>query len=144
MTISEEMINHVYNTDSPLDTTDPGVNAVELAMEYNIQLGDISEAEDEPGQISAENLAPNSPSPSSSHPHTSPKGKEKAVESTLSNREAENAPGITEEEEDQEEEDKEQGKDKDKEEDIHPNAREPANDAVRTLEAQVLEHQSHR
>ena len=49
MTISEDTINRVCNTASPPDLTDPSVNSVELAMEYSIQEGDISEAEDQPG-----------------------------------------------------------------------------------------------
>ena len=157
MAISEDTINRVCNTASPPDLIDPSVNAVELAMEYSIQEGDISEAEDQPGQKSTAQSAPdslsNSPSNSSLHLQLSLKGKEKAVEDDQEEEgenddnddeadEADKADKADEADEaDEQEEDRENNNE---EKDTHPNAREPANDAVRTLEAQVLEHQSHR
>ena len=50
MTISEDTINYIYNIALSPDLTNPNINAVELAIEYNIQEGDINEAEDQPGQ----------------------------------------------------------------------------------------------
>ena len=49
-----------------------------------------------------------------------------------------------EEEKEAEKEDEEEIKEAEKEEETHPNAQQPANDAVRTLDAQILKHQGHR
>ena len=103
-----------------------------------------------------------SPAVSPSRTYTSsPKGKGKAVEMTLSEEETENDPEAAaaeeegEKDQDQSEAEIEEGEadegdddedddEEDKEEKLPLNAREPANETVRALDAQVLKHQSHQ
>ena len=170
MAVSEDAINRICSSDTSPDPDEPDIGAVELALEYNIKEADEAEDDKDDNESGPQRSAdPHSsfhlPSHSFLHslflsPHSplSPKGKEKAVEMTLSDQEAENDPeaAAAEEEEaeesgresesredsseDENQEDKED--DSDCEKDIHPNAREPANDTIRTLDAQILKHQA--
>ena len=142
MAVSEEMINRVCNIDNP-NINEPGVGTVELALEMNIkevQIGaDDDKSENETERQRLANRSPiylptQLPSRASSllRAHiSSPKGKEKAVEVTLSEEEVEDDPeAAAEERENDEDEDNGDDNKEAEEEDIHPNAREPVNDAV--------------
>ena len=156
MAVSEETINRVCSIDKP-DINESGVGAVELALEMNIkevQIGaDDNESENEPEYQRSADRSPiyspiRSPSRASSPsraPISSPKGKEKVVEVTLSEEEAENEPEAAAEEHknDEDKDDSDNNKEAEKE-GMHPNAREPVNDAVRNLDNQILQHQTHQ
>ena len=145
MAISEETINCICNINNP-DINEPGVGTVELALEMNIeevQIGaDDDESENEPERQRSADCSPihlptqlpsRASSPLRAH-ISSPKGKEKAVEVMLSEEEAEDDPeAAAEERENDEDEDNSDDNKEAEEEDIHPNTREPVNDAVQNL-----------
>ena len=138
MTISEDVINNICSDEpNPTQVTENENSAIELALEYNIQEVVIRAKDESPPHLSP--LLP-SPSPPQSY-NLSPKAM--AAELKVSEEEAENDLE-TAAEEAAEEKTAEENEDEEEEEDFNLNAREPVNDATRTLDVRILYHQTHR
>ena len=170
ITISKETIDRICDSETAPDPDDPDINAVELAIEISIQYQEADTDQNNGGvnddaevPLEQNYAAPSSPHLSLSHSPSqsnlsqpfSPKGKAKAVEMTVSDGEAGTDPELQAEEEarnakdspeGEEEEEAEEAEEEEliEREDLHPNARKPVNDAVQTLEAQIVKHQDHQ